>query len=59
MELDFYILVLKTDFHLNFTYKLSSYHTENIFHINKIIKSIQMMVLYEQLAFILGIAQNT
>ena len=52
-------LVLKTDFHLNFTYKLSSYHKENIFHNNKIIKSIQMMVLYEQLAFILDIAQNT
>ena len=53
------VLVLKTDFHLNFTYKISSYHKQNIFHIHKIIKSIHMMVLYEQLAFILGIAQNT
>jgi len=50
---------LKADLHLNFTYKVSSYHKEIIFHINKIIKSIQMIVLYEKLAFILGIAQNT
>ena len=49
---------MKTNVHMKVTYKLSSFHKENTFHINKIIKSIQMMVLLEQLAFILGIQQN-